>query len=134
MSESQASKEPEETIEGLRARTAELARALAEAETKAQERLLRAELKAEAVKAGMIDLDGLKLIDTDNLRLNEAGEVEGAAVLMARFKREKPWLFSGASSSTAAAAPQVSPPRAKYATEMTEAEWRAARAELLRRR
>ncbi|HEX7389410.1 MAG TPA: hypothetical protein VF286_04820, partial [Acidiphilium sp.] len=37
------------------------------------ERLKRAELKIEAVRAGMIDLDGLKLIDFDQVALGEDG-------------------------------------------------------------
>jgi hypothetical protein len=43
-----------------RAETAEAALSLAQAE--AQARLIRAELKAEALRAGMVDLDGLKLL------------------------------------------------------------------------
>ena len=55
--------------------------------------LVRAELKAEAVRAGMIDLDGLKLVDPADVRVNEAGEIEGAAMLMQKLRRAKPWLF-----------------------------------------
>lgn len=44
-----------------------------------QQRLVRAELKAEAVRAGMIDLDGLKLLDISAARLTDAGEEIGRA-------------------------------------------------------
>ena len=47
----------------LRARAEALERQLTDAEQEAKSRLIRAELKVEAVRAGMIDLDGLKLLD-----------------------------------------------------------------------
>jgi hypothetical protein len=118
----------------LRARAEELERQLRDALNTQQDRLIRAELKAEAVRAGMVDLDGLKLIDTAQLHLTEGGEVEGAAAVMSRLRSKKPWLFAPPSSSSPAVPPPSSPPQKKLATEMTEAEWRAARAELLRRR
>lgn len=96
------------------------------------DRMRRAELKIEAVRAGMIDLDGLKLIDPV-LEAGAEGEEPDAAVLMARLKQDKPWLFGAASSSSTARAPRAEVPRARHATELSEAEWRAARAELLRR-
>ncbi len=107
---------------------------LAEVQADASARVLRAELKTAALRAGMIDLDGIRLIDTVGLTLNEAGEVEGVGPLMRELKQRKPWLFGAASSSSTATAPQPSPPRAKQATEMSADEWQAARAELLRRR
>ncbi|HTW29537.1 MAG TPA: hypothetical protein VME92_20600 [Acetobacteraceae bacterium] len=125
--------EPDE-VATLRARADALERQLREAMDSQQDRLLRAELKAEAVRAGMVDLDGLKLVDLSKLRVSESGEVEGAAMVMHNLRRSKPWLFGGASSSSAAAPPPSTPPRQKLATEMNEDEWRAARAELLRRR
>ena len=102
-------------------------------ETALRERLMRAELKAHAMRAGMVDLDGLKLLDTSRLTLNERDEVVGAEVLMAEARRAKPWLFGGASSSSSATPPPAQAPRARLATEMNETEWRAARAEMLRR-
>ena len=123
-----------EELELLRARAGELERALREAEEGGRKRLLQSELKAEAVRAGMVDLDGLKLVDNSQVSLNEAGELEGGAVLMERLRQDKPWLFAQASSSSRAVAPPSSPPKRKLATEMTLDEWRAARAEMLRRR
>ena len=98
-------------------------------------RLVQAELRTEAVRAGMVDLDGVRLLDASGLSLGPDG-VEGAAELVARMREAKPWLFGrgGASSSSAGRAPRAAPPRAKTAMEMSEEEWRAARAELLRRR
>lgn len=118
----------------LEARAASLEQRLAEMEASTTARLIRAELKAEAVRSGMVDLDGLKLIDTSGLALNEQGDLDGAAGLMSKLRRSKPWLFGTASSSSSAAAPPAQPPAAKLATAMSHSEWQAARAELLRRR
>lgn len=115
---------------------AELAEAaLDRLQAEAAEKLMRAELKAEAVKAGMIDLDGLKLIDAGELQVNEAGEVPDAGALLARLKRAKPWLFgAGASTSAAVHPPRPEPPRMRHANELSHEEWQQARAALLRRR
>lgn len=120
--------------DALIARAEELERRLAELEGQTQARVIAAELRAEAVRAGMIDMDGLKLVDTAGLTLDESGAVPGAAALMVRLRHSKPWLFAAPSSSSAAPAPPANPPRAKLATEMSVEEWRAARNELLRRR
>ena len=113
--------------------TEKLEKRLAALESRLRERLVHAELKAHAVRAGMVDLDGLKLLDASALTLNEQDEVEGAAELMRAMRRNKPWLFGGASTSSAAVPPAAQAPRPKLATEMSEAEWLAARGELLRR-
>ena len=109
--------------------------ALDRLQTEAGAKLIRAELKAEAVRAGMIDLDGLKLVDASEVQLNELGEVQDAGALVARLKRAKPWLFGvGRSSSAAANPPRPEPPRARHANELSHEEWQQARAALLRRR
>lgn len=99
-----------------------------------EQRLIHAELKAEALRAGMLDLDGLKLLDLSAAKLTTTGEVEGAAALMARMRQEKPWLFLHASSSPTATPPQAATVAARHAMTMTEAEYRTARAELIKRR
>ena len=96
-------------------------------------RLLQAELRTEAARAGIVDLDGVKLVDVATLKTNEAGELVNGAEVMRALRVTKPWLF-GASSSSAARAPTAGPPVQKTALEMTAEEWQAARAELLRRR
>ena len=73
---------------------------IAEAEGKANERIIRAELKAEAIKAGMVDLDGLKLADLTTVKLDDKGEVVGAAEMMKALKEAKPYLFGQAASTT----------------------------------
>ncbi len=117
----------------VRAESAEAALQLFQAEANA--RLIRAELKVEAVKAGMIDLDGLKLIDAGEVRLREDGGVEDAGGVLSRLKRSKPWLFGGgASSSVAANPPRPEPARTRHANDLSHEEWLQARAVLLRRR
>jgi hypothetical protein len=121
----------------LRARADLLERQLTELQRHTEGRLVRSELKAEAVRAGMIDLDGLRLIDLPALKLNERGEVEGAAALMQDLRKSKPWLFAAAlqsSSSNPSNPPPATPPKQKMATEMTDAEYRTARAAILKQR
>ena len=114
-------------------RAAALERRIAELEAATAARLVRAELKAEAVRAGMIDLDGLKLVDPSTVTLDEHGEVKGAREAMQALKQAKPWLF-GASSSSTANPPPAQVPSTRRATEMSYTEWQSARRELLRRR
>jgi len=121
-------------VTSLATRVATLEKALEEVQTQARERVKFAELKAAALQAGILDLDGLKLFDLSTIDVDESGHIIGAEALFARAKREKPWLFRALSSSSRASAPPAQPPRMKLATEMTEEEYRAARAELLRKR
>ncbi len=122
-----------DTVETLRARAAELEHQVRTLTEQARANLLMSELKAEAVRAGMVDLDGLKLLDTSTVTVADNGEVAGAAAAMERFRRTTPWIFNAASSTTTAVPPPSQPPRAKQATDMTPEEYRAARAALLRR-
>ncbi len=70
-----------------------------------QEVLQRHELKAEAIRAGIFDLDGLQLVDLGMLKVNDRGELEGVADAIAKLKRDKPYFFN------------------KSAAEMTDAEF-----------
>jgi len=130
MSEDNTAELPEQDAE---ARAAALQLRLTELEAQSRERLIRAELKAQAIHAGIVDLDGLKLVDASTLTIDEAGEVQGVSALMQSLRRAKPWLFPGASASSAATPPPAAPPRTCSATKMTTKEWLAARADLLRR-
>ncbi|WP_428493223.1 hypothetical protein [Rhodopila sp.] len=93
-----------------------------------QSRLVLANLRTEAVRAGMIDLDGLKLVDLSTVRLGNDDRIVGARKLMDDLRRTKPWLFGPVSSSSAAIAPASQPVRLKTALEMTDEEYAAARA------
>jgi hypothetical protein len=113
-------------FQALKAHAESLERQLHDAEVLSATRLRQAELKAEAMRAGIIDLDGLKLLDAS---------VQGEAdAVIGKLRRDKPWLFGAAGSASAASPPQAAPMKRKMATEMSIEEWRAARAELLRRR
>jgi len=118
----------------LKQRNEQLEAELREARQTADRRLIQAALKAEALKGGMIDLDGLKLIEAISLEVDAAGDVPGAAGVIGRLRRAKPWLFSGANSSSLVSPPATATTRSKNATEMTLQEWRAARSDLLRRK
>jgi hypothetical protein len=100
---------------------------IATLQTDFQARLITANLQTEAVRAGMIDLDGLKLLDLSGVRLDENDKVVGGRKIMADLRRDKPWLFGVASTSSAATAPASQPVRQKTAMDMTEAEYTAAR-------
>ncbi len=119
----------------LRQRAEMLERQIMDLQKQAEGRLIRSELKAEALRAGMVDLDGIKLIETPELRINDRGELEGGAFLMQELKKAKPWLFSlpVPSSSSPSNAPPAQAPRQKAAMEMTDAEYRAAKAALVKR-
>jgi hypothetical protein len=93
-----------------------------------QARLVIASLRTEAVRAGMIDLDGLKMVDASSVRLGNDDRVIGGRKLMDDLRRNKPWLFGATSSSSAAVAPASQPVRTKTALEMTDDEYAAARA------
>ncbi len=129
----QTQQEAERTLtEKLETLRGELGGKVTEAETKANQatdaarvRSIRADLRIAAKEAGMVDLDGLKLLDMDAVKLTDAGDVENAVALMAELKKGKPYLFGQASSSNPAAPPKPSDGKPKRATEMTDAERKA---------
>jgi predicted signal transduction protein with EAL and GGDEF domain len=92
-----------------------------------QARLIAANLRTEAVRAGMIDLDGLKLVDLSGVHLDDDDKIVDGRKLMADLRRAKPWLFGATSTSSAAVAPASQPVRQKTAMDMTDEEYAAAR-------
>ena len=109
MSEDDTPARPDDDpVAELRARAEALERDWPRPNTRRSARVVRAELKAEAVRAGIVDLDGLKLLDLKNVQLTSEGELANAAELMAQLRRAKPWLFGGTSSSSRAARRQHS--------------------------
>lgn len=115
-------------------RLADLEQRLVEQQATHQRELTRAELKTLAVRAGMVDLDGVNLLDLTSIKRDSKGEIENADRIMTDLRRVKPWLFPTASSSATAPTPPTTPPAAKRVAAMTHAEWQAARTELLRHR
>ena len=104
---------------------------VSDANKSAEERIIRAELKASALKAGMIDLDGLKLADLSKVKLDANGEIEGADALMVDLKKAKPFLFgSGTTTSSTTPPPKPDDGKPKQATELSDAEYKKARADI----
>jgi hypothetical protein len=120
-----------------RARDAETAAQgkITDAAKAATQRVIKAELRAAAKDAGAIDAaDVVALLGTDKVKANDAGDVLNAAELLEELKKAKPHLFGGASTSSTAKTPPSGGPKPKMVSEMTDAEYAAARAELTKRR
>ena len=93
-------------------------------------RVADAELRAEGARAGMRDLDALKMLsDEDRQAALDDG---GAGKAVTKLRKEKPWLFT-VSTSAAARAPAVATVAPMNAMTMSHEEWRTARAALLRK-
>jgi hypothetical protein len=120
-------------VSTLRAQNDVLQASLRDLRDDSNRRAIHSELRAEAMRRGMVDLDGLKLIRHDSVTIDEDGVVHGVQTTLTKLRRDKPWLFGAASSSSVAGVPEAVPARSKLATEMSLDEWRSARAELLRR-
>lgn len=118
-------------LEELKRLSTGLQQSIAEIKEEVMERLVLSELKAEALRAGIIDLDGLRLLDPGARRLGGGNRSNEAAELIEGLKTSKPWLFQPTSSSAAVAAPRVLTASPKLATEMTDAEYKVARTRIL---
>jgi hypothetical protein len=118
----------------LRERNSCLEAELQETRDTADRRFIQSELKGEALRRGIIDLDGLKLVDPQGLKIGAAGDVQGVEAVVTKLQKDKPWLFSPGNSSSLAGVPASVPSGNKQAIDMSLAEWRAARADLLRRK
>ncbi len=128
--------------EQLRSAQAEHDAALTTLRAQSRERLLRAELRSEAIRAGIVDLDGLRLADTSVITFGEDGSIEGADSVISTLKTSKPYLFAsgkdkasfGATTSPVARAPVPAAPELVDARSLTREQWQAERARLLSRR
>lgn len=107
---------------------------LTSAQQAANERIIRAELKAQAIAAGMIDIDGLKLADLSKVKLNDSGEIEGAENLMTELQKSKPYLFKEYKDSSGNhKTPSEKETTPKSARDMTDEEYSKAKAKLIGR-
>lgn len=94
-----------------------------------QKRVIDAELKAQAVTAGLKDLDFLKMVDTSGLKISEDGTVEGLEKAINDFKTSKPLLFG--SEKRTSSSKNESLPRSETkgtvldARKMSDEEWNA---------
>ncbi len=107
----------------------------AQATEGARSRVMMADLRVAAREAGMLDMDGLKLLDTAQAKLGADGDVENAADLMTAMREAKPYLFGAApkpgtvTGTTGAAAlpPRAAPAAPPDVRSMTPADYAAAR-------
>jgi hypothetical protein len=119
-------------IEELRNENAKLLQSISEVKRQMTSHLVMAELKAEAMRAGIIDLDVLRLLDLEAAKVDEHHNVLGVPEMIEKFKERKPYLFRSKSSSTPTSAPPAQPMTRKRAVDMTDEEYQAARSALLR--
>ena len=107
---------------------ADVAEAVAQAHTASADRIVRAELKARALAAGMIDTDGLKLLDLSGVKLGDDGEVSVPDGFFEAAKKAKPYLFGAVSTASTAVPPSRVPTgEPRRAMDMTPDEYRAAK-------
>lgn len=101
---------------------------LGQARAEAERRIVGAELRAAAARAGMVDLDGIKLLDLSRVRLSETGELEGVDEIISAARRERPWLFGDARTSNTAPPPRPREARdTRDARQMTAKEYAEAK-------
>lgn len=101
-------------------------------------RVIRAELRAEAIRSGIIDLDALRLVDIEGVSIGDDGEVTGADAAIKAFKDAKPYLFTKTEAplpmvTTSAPARTPAPAAASPvdARALDRQQWQAARTRLL---
>ncbi len=100
----------------------------------ANQRIVQAELKSHAIRAGIIDLDCLKLLDASSLHLDAEGNLPDLSAALDGLKRDKPWAFSRPSSSHPNSPPPPEPAKTRMAKDMSYQEWQKARERLIRGR
>ncbi len=115
--------------------------AVSQAKEDARQRIVQAELKSHALRAGIVDLDGLRLADLGGVSLGDDGEILGAEEAIATLRTDKPYLFGAMTQGVAEAvsprrlhaAPAPASPRAVDARTLSREAWQAERAKLLSR-
>ena len=110
-------------------------------QAESNERLIRSELQLRALQHGILDLDGLRLLDTRAISVGQDGNVLGAEEALASFRTSKPYLFNQGSlvvRPLTTTARENAPPRAEPepvdARQLSREQWQVERARLLARR
>jgi len=92
-----------------------------------EEKYVHAEIKAQAVAAGIKDIDFVKLIDTAEVKIDDKGNVIGIDKAIADLKTKKPdWFGSerkASSSTNAPFADKETKTTPKHARDMSPEEW-----------
>lgn len=112
--------------------TKDVADAVTATNTAAAQRLIRAEVKAGAVAAGIGHADFIKLLDTSAVTVDKDGDVVVPADFWTKTKAAYPHLFSATgadkgTTSQTAPPPKPAPTGNKSAKDMTPAEYKIAR-------
>lgn len=102
--------------------------ALTDADTRANQRVMRAELKAHAVKAGLVDMEALELLDLSSVKFNDKGELEGVDELFEAAKKAKPYLFGSQNTGSTEKKPPPAENTPKDVRKLTAAEYEAEKA------
>jgi hypothetical protein len=104
----------------------------ADAEVRVSETLKASALRIAAKDAGIVDLDGLKLLDTSKVTVGADGTVAIPAKFFDEAKAAKPYLFAvtGAKTGNTSNTGRTPPPATDGANvlTMTDAEYAVARA------
>ena len=116
-STAKAEKMAEERIKTAKAEAvadaqAKLDERIVEMEERAKARVLKSELKAAAVRAGVVDFDDLFVImqkDLKKVEYNDDGDIANANEMIAEVKKTKAHLFTGVNTSSTTTAPQARP-------------------------
>ena len=103
---------------------ADAATATAALSERATQRVINAELRAAAARAGIVDLDAVKLFDASAIKAAEDGSVTIPDDFFAKAKEAKPYLFGAppADTSSRQKPPPAEPPKVKHAREWTPEE------------
>lgn len=104
--------------------------ALTEADTRANQRVMRAELKAHAVKAGLVDMEALGLLDLSSVKFNDKGELEGVDALFEEAKKSKPYLFGAQNTGSTEKKPPPAENTPKDVRKLSPAEYEAEKAKM----
>jgi len=104
----------------------------------ASRKLQQAELRTQAIRSGIVDLDGLQFVDTSGLSQDAAGNVQGAEQAIAALRQHKPYLFAvdrnGTTTGTTAQLqrpPAPTQPSTVDARSLSREAWQAERDRLL---
>jgi uncharacterized protein involved in type VI secretion and phage assembly len=107
--------------------------ALTKAEQAANDRVLRAELKAVAAKHGVVDVnDALKVLDLAGVKLDADGNLTGADELFEAAKKAKPYLFGTTSTSSTQKPPPAGDPKPVDVRKSDPKDYEAAKAAFLK--
>jgi predicted RNase H-like nuclease (RuvC/YqgF family) len=96
------------------------------------QRLIRAELKAAVLKAGLRDMDALRMFDTSGIKISKEGDVVGVKELVDEMLEEKEYLFDKETNDTTSGkkAPNAGKMSGKSALDMSDEEWSREKAKL----